>query len=232
MRVSFFLAAGCAAIFLSILAAPALADNARLPYHEVYDAQKAGENFNRTHTNLFVVLTVQSTVPGVNTSNILLSIEARAGKIPIEIGAAGEFAIPLRDDLRAEDPWITANQPKGTMKLNCKVGILMGRLTHSVSYARLMQPVRDSQHIQEQMRRFLPGSARLTATGLKLTFPAAAKKPAAIIRARGGDRKLEADEHGQIILPLVSDLLEENPQISLTDLPVTVEIVWHKRETE
>ncbi len=228
MNVKPILYGGGAALLLFALAGPALAENARLPYHQLYNAQKARADLNRAHTNLLVVLTLQSTLPGVKTSDLAVYIEARAGKIPIEIGAAGDFTLPMRDDLLAEDPWIIINQPKGTMKLNGQVGVIPGRITHSVHYAHVMRPVRDSQEVQEQMRPFFPGSPRLTVTGLKLTFPAAEKRAVVVIHARGGDRKLEADEQGEIILPLASDLLEEDPDISLSDIPGTVEIVSHK----
>src|SRR5208283_1199886 len=144
----------CAALLLFTLAGPALAENARLPYHLLYNAQRAGADLNRAHTNLLVVLTLQSALPGVKTSDLSVSIEAGAGKIPIQIGAVGDFTIPMHGDLLAEDPWIIINQPKGTMKLSCQIGVIPGRITHSVHYARLMRPVRDSQDVQEQMRRF------------------------------------------------------------------------------
>jgi hypothetical protein len=225
MKVKPIFCAGCAAFLLFALAGPARAENARLPYHQLYYAQKAGADLNRAHTNLLVVLTLQSTLPNVKTSDLAAYIEARAGKIPIAIGAAGDFTLPMRDDLLAEDPWIIINQPKGTMKLNGQIGVIPGRITRSVHYARLMRPVRDSEEVQEQMRPFFPGSTRLAMTGLKLTFPAAQKRAVAVIHARGGDRKLEADERGEIILPLAPDLLEEDPEISLSDIPGTVEIV-------
>jgi hypothetical protein len=225
MNVKSILGGCCAAFLLFALAGAALADNARLPYHQLYTAQKAQAELNRTHTNLLVVLTMQSTLSGVKTSDLAAYIDSRAGKIPIEIGAVGDFTLPMRDDLLAEDPWIVCNQPKGTMKLNWQVGVITGRITNSVHYARLMRPVRDSQDVQDQMRRFFPGSPALTMTGLKLTFAAGQTRAVAVIHARDGDRKLEADEQGEIILPLVPDLLEEDPEISLSNIPDTVEIV-------
>jgi hypothetical protein len=220
----------CAVLLLSVLAGPALAENARLPYHQLYNAQKAQAGLNRAHTNLLIVLTLQSTLPGVKTSDLAVFIDSKAGKIPIEIGAAGDFTIPMRDDLLAEDPWLVTNQPKGTMKLSWQGGLILGRITNPISYAHLMGPVRDYEDVQAQMLRFFPGTYKLTVTGLRLTFPAAQNRAAVVIHARGGDRKLAADEHGEIILPLAPDLLEEDPEISLSDMPGTVEIVSHKSD--
>jgi hypothetical protein len=227
MNVKPVLWAGCAALLLSALSGPVWAENARLPYHLLYNAQKAGTDLNRAHTNLLLVLTMESTQPDVKTSDLTAYIGARAGKIPIEIGAAGNFTLPLRDDLLAEDPWVIINQPKGTMKLNVQVGVISGPIGHAVHYTRIMQPVRDSQEVRDAIRPLFPGSPRLVMTGLRLTFPAAQARPVVVLHARGGDRKLEADNHGEIILPLEDALLEEDPVVTMSDKPGTVEIVSH-----
>jgi hypothetical protein len=228
MKVKSIFCASGAALLLFALAGPALAENARLPYHLLYNAQKAQADLSRAHTNLLIALTLQSTLPEVKTSGLAAYIEAKSGRIPIEIGAAGDFTLPMRDDLLAEDPWIVINQPKGTMKLNGQVGVIPGKITHSIQYARVMRPVRECEEVQEQMRPFFPGSPRLAMTGLRMTFPAAEKRAVVIIHAKGGDRKLEADDRGEIIVPLALDLLEEDPEMSLSNIPGVVEIVSRK----
>lgn len=229
MRVKPILKGIFAASLLYAAAGPASAQNARLPYHQLYSIEKAQTQWNRSHTNLFVVMILQSTLPGVKASDLAVYIETKAGKIPVEIGAAGDFTIPMRDDLLAEDPWLITNQPKGTLRLNSKGGLVLGHIANSEHYARLMGPVRDYAEAQEQMRRFFPGSPGLRVTGLRLTFAAAQKSASAVIHAKGGNRKLEANDQGEIILPLVEELLEENPEISLTEIPGAVEIVAHNK---
>jgi hypothetical protein len=225
MSVKTICRATCAAFLFSALAGMAPAENARLPYHQLYSAQKAQSEWNHAHTNLLVVMVMRSTLPHVKTSDLAVYIQTKAGKIPVEIRAGGDFAVPVSDDLLAEDPWIITNQPKGTMRLDWQVAVISGPITKSVHYARLMRPVRESEDVQVEMRRFFPASPRLTVTGLKLTFSPAQKGAVAVIHARGGDRKLEADEHGEIILPLVPELLEEDPEISLPNPPGALEIV-------
>ena len=159
-----------AALCAWLLPLPALSQNARLPYHQIYQAQKAQSDWNQTHTNLLVVLTMQSVNPEIKTTDLAVYIESKSGKIPVEIRPQGDFAIPVTDDLLSEDPWIITNQPKGTMRLNWRLGLLPGRLEKTLHYARLMRPVRDSEEIQAQMRNILPGSPPMMATGLKLKF--------------------------------------------------------------
>jgi hypothetical protein len=225
MRVKSIFCGVGAAWSLWASAGAARADNARLPYHLLYEAQKTRTELNQAHTNLLIVLTVQSTRPGVKTSDLILYIDAKGGPIPIQVGAAGDFVIPLRDDLLEEDPWIVVNQPKGTMKLNWEVGLVPGRLARSLRYARLMRPVAESQVVQEQVRRFSPGSPRLAATGLRMAFAHATTRASVIIHARSGDQKLEANADGEVVIPLTPDLLDEDPEMTLSDSPKAVEIV-------
>jgi len=215
---------------LSALAASAQIANARLPYHLLYNAQKTRIELNAAHTNLLVVLTMQSTQAGVASSNLAVFIDARAGRIPVEIGTAGDFSIPMRDDLLAEDPWVNVNQPRGTMKLNWEVGLLPGRITNSIRYAHLMRPLRESEDIQDNLRRAFGGGPRRSVTGLRLTFPRTQPRALAIVHAKDGNHKLEANENGEIILPLSDDLLNEDPEVTFSGSPAAVEIVSHTSE--
>lgn len=217
-------------VLTAAAAGPALAGEARLPYRQLYEVQKAEAEWNAAHTNLIVVMIMQSTSTNVRTSDLEATIESKAGKIPIVIGPAGDFLLPMREYLYTENPWVTLNQPRGTMKLNWQIGVVPGPITNTVHYARLMQPVRDSEDVQDQMRRFFPGSPRLIMTGLKMTFPSGPKKAVAIIHARDGDRKLQANEHDEIILPLAPDLISEDPLISLSSIPAALGIVSHPAE--
>jgi hypothetical protein len=228
MRFKSILSGLCAVGVSSLLAVSALAEDAKLPYHLLYNAQKTRADLNLAHTNLLIVLTMQSTDAAVKSSDLSVYVDAKAGKIPVQIGAAGDFSVPMQDNLLDEDPWIVVNQPKGTMKLEWQVGLIPGRITNSVQYTKLMKPLRESQDVQLQIRRFFGDGPRRTVTGLKLTFTASQPHPVAVIHAKAGERKLEADGNHEIILPLAADLLNEDPEITLTEIPGAVEIVSHE----
>jgi hypothetical protein len=218
-----------------LLLAPWLgaAEDARLPYHEIYQMQKVQLDLSRTYTNLFLVLQMRSTLPTVKYNDIKAFIQAKSASIPVAIGADGIFSVPMREDLLAEDPWILVNQPKGTMQLNWHAGLspsMARQLTNNIHYGPLMRAVRDCDDVQEAMRQFFPSAPRLTAVGLKLTFRSSAISAAAIIHAKTGDRRLPADTLGELIIPLDGDLLEENPVMTLTQSPIAVEIVTRKSE--
>ena len=221
------------ALLRFLLLAPLLAraEDARLPYHEIYRMQKAQMDLSRAYTNLALVLQMRSRLPNVKSSDIRASIDAKAGRIPVLIGPDGAFSVPVREDLLAEDPSIIVNQPRGTMELNWHAGLapsLARQMTNAVHYAPLMRAVRQCEDVQEAMRQFFPTAPRLTAVGLRLTFRSSSIAPAALIHAKGGIRRLPADTLGQLIIPLAGDLVEENPVITLTESPAAVEIVTRK----
>jgi hypothetical protein len=104
------------------------------------------------------------------------------------------------------------------------------QMTNSIRYGRLMRIVRECDDVQETMRQFFPAAPRLSVAGLRLTFRSSAVAPAVLIHSKDGNRRLPADALGELIIPLDSDLVEEDPVMTLTESPVAVEIVTRKSE--
>jgi hypothetical protein len=208
------------------------AENARLPYHEIYRIQQAQAALAKDHQNLALVLQIHSVLPNVKPSDIQASIDAKSGRIPVPIGANGSISVPEREDLLAEDPWIIVNQPKGSMELNWHAGLspaLARNLTNFIHYGPLMRAVRECDDVQEKMRQFFPAAPRLTMVGLKIAF----RQPdaAVIIHTKSGPRKLPSDALGELLIPLDEDLLAEDPLMTLTATPAAVEIVSRKTDS-
>ncbi len=218
--------------FLLLAPLLAAAQDARLPYSQINRIQQAQLELSRAHTNLVLVLQMRSTNQQVKSGDISVFIAAKSGRIPVSIGADGIFSVPMRADLLAENPWLIVNQPGGSMELNWHAGLapaLARQMTNAIHYARLMRAVRECDEVQAAMRQFFPAAPRLSTVGLRLTFRSAAVAPAAILHAKGGNRRLPADA-GELIIPLDGDLMEEDPVLTLTESPVAVEIVTRKTD--
>jgi hypothetical protein len=214
-----------------VLCSAALAENARLPYHYLYRIEKLQDDLCRAHPDLQINLQLQSALPDVKTSDIQLYLDRKSGKVPIALSTEGDIALPLRDDLLAEDPWLVANQPKGTMQVNWQAGLsrsFVRQMTNSIRYAPLMRALRDCEEVQAKMREFFPESPKLTVAGLKLVFPPEAKPASLVIHAKHGDRKLQTDADGELLLPLEQTLLQENPLITLSAPPAKVQVMYRK----
>jgi hypothetical protein len=226
------LAAQCGFLgLLLMLCATAYAEDARVPYHYLYQIEKLQSNLCQAHPDLQMSLQLQSALPDVKTSAIQVYLDHKSGRIPLTLGADGDLVLPLRDDLLAEDPWLIANQPKGTMELNWQAGLsraFVRQLTNSIRYAPLMRALRDCQEVQARMREFFPESPKLVVAGLKLFFPPGAKAASLIIHAESGDQKLQTDAAGELFLPLEQKLLEENPLITLSTPPAKVQVMYRK----
>lgn len=214
-----------------VLCSAAIAENARLPYHYLYRIEKLQSDLCQAHPNLQISLQLQSALPDVKTSTIQVYLDRKSGKLPVTLSPEGDIALPLRDDLLAEDPWLIANQPKGTMQLNWQAGLarpFVRQMTNSIRYAPLMRALRDCEEVQAKMREFFPGSPKLTVAGLKLVFPRQAKPASLVIHSKRGDQKLEADAAGELFLPLEQTLLAEDPLITLSSPPAKVQVMYRK----
>ena len=64
-----------------------------------------------------------SRLAGVSPAVIKLTLKTIAGDIAIPLNADGEFSLPVTDELREENPWITANQPEGWLIMTASVSI-------------------------------------------------------------------------------------------------------------
>jgi hypothetical protein len=217
----------CHGLFASVLlvALPSPAQNARLPYAELYKMQRVQSELSGAYTNLVVVLRMELASTNARTTNLDAYIDAKSGRIPVKIGHDGDFSVPMSDDLVAENPWIIANQPRGTMKLDWFVGLAVRPLGTSIRYRPLMQVVRDCGDVRERMRQVFPGAPKSTVLGLKLTFSPPGQGVTVVIHSERGDRKLEADAKGELTIIIEPDLFEENPLVTLSKESASVDLV-------
>ncbi|MAP08384.1 MAG: hypothetical protein CMM00_06010 [Rhodopirellula sp.] len=60
---------------------------------------------------------VRSIAPGVSPDDIRMTLKSKAGDLVISVDANGHFDLPVSKELRDEDPWLIANQPKGSLRM-------------------------------------------------------------------------------------------------------------------
>jgi len=217
----------CHALFASalLMALPSPAQNARLPYAELYQMQRVQSELSDAYTNLVVVLRMEPASTNARSTNLEAYIDAKSGRIPIKIGEDGDFSVPMGNDLLAENPWIITNQPRGTMKLSWFMGLVLRHLGTAMSYRPLMKVVLDCGDVRERMRQVFPGAPKSKVSGLKLAFSPPERGATMVIHSQRGDRKLEADAKGELTILIEPDLFEENPLVTLSKEPARVELV-------
>jgi hypothetical protein len=211
------LLAAAAAIFCFV--SPLRAENARLPYAALYRMEKIQDELSHAYTNLVVVLRMTPTNSAVKPGAVQVYIDAKTGKIPVKIAPGGDFSVPLSDDLLAEGPWLITNQPKGAMQLDWGLALAVDRVANPTRYRRLMKAVKDCAYVEDRMREVLPSTTRVNITGLKIIFPASAENASAVIHAKAGDQKIDANPARALVIPLNPAWLDEDPEVTFSTPP-------------
>jgi Protein of unknown function (DUF2987) len=215
----------CCLFLFGFMLPPSLcAENAKLPYQQIYEMQKVQAKLSRTYTNVQIFLKMSSRLTEVKISDLQIHIDARDGRIPVKLGSDGTLSLPMSDALQKENPWIVVNQPRGSMQLEWRFGLNTAPVTTHMRYRELMQGINDLEPIQEQMLQVFSSVPKLTVSGLKLIFGAAKEGAAVVIHAKSGDRILKIDAHGEAVIPLDRALLEENPEVVLPEMPKKLDV--------
>ncbi len=195
------------------------ADPARIPYSVVCQIQKSQAKVSQAYTNLQIVLRMRSIQPGIKPEDLRVFIDSKEGPIDVKLDSGGNFSVPVRDSLLNENPWIMVNQPKGTMKLEWNVGVIV-HPTAGMRYGDLMRPLQDVQAVGREIAR---GGSTLTVHGLKLTFPKD-KEITVVIHAKRGDKIFKTDPDHSLVIPWDTALLDEDPEVSMPDAPERCEV--------
>jgi hypothetical protein len=199
-------------------------EQAKLPYAAVYQAVTMQFDEIKSLTNRQARFVMSSKSPDVKPQDITLYIDAKAGRIPLELNSDGTFSLPLRADLMKENPFIVANQPKGTMKLEADITLQVkidseGQILaeqHKARYRYLFSVESILDHALEHATKALPeyeAEREETTSWFEFTSTPATNAPALIHSARGNIR-VKPDQDGVIRLRYDSNLAKENPWVT------------------
>ena len=133
-------------------------------------------------------------------SPIALEIHATKGRIPLNLAENGELVdFPLTPELRAENPPVFSNQPKGTLALQASIAIRYpGKLTESAQW-------------YEDALRQANGAVRSAAGLMSFTAPRAktivfvfapGSSDFVTLKSAGGEKPVPADDKGNVRLKL------------------------------
>lgn len=199
-------------------------DQAKLPYAAVYQAVTMQFEEIKSLTNRQARFIMSSSLPGVESKDISLYIDSKAGRIPLQLSADGTFSLPLRDDLRKENPLIVANQPKGTMNLTADI-TLRGKIDsegqllskqHKARYRYLFSIETVLDQAYEHAVKALPEyEAERGETMSSFEFkPTSPTNAPALIHSAGGDIPVHPDQGGVIRIEYDPKLAKENPWVT------------------
>jgi len=145
------------------------------------------------YDHLVAIERVESKMPDVRPQDIRIVIHARQGAIPVPVAATGEVKFPVTDALRAENPPVETNQPKGSLALIVNVALKVA------DHARV--PWAEIEAGLTQVKAFYAetqGAAAPAIDGVEAHFTAGT---AAMLTIEGkNERLLMADPEGRIIV--------------------------------
>jgi hypothetical protein len=145
------------------------------------------------YDRLVAVERIESKLPGVRPQDIRVAIHAKSGVIPVAVGADGAVKFPVSDALRAENPPVETNQPKGSLALIVNVG-LRGAGALSVPWSDIEAGLGQARAFYANHR----GDAAPAISGVEVHFPPGGS---AMLTIEGKDeRLLMADSAGRIVV--------------------------------
>lgn len=196
-------------------------EHAKLPYATVYKAVTMQFEQIETLTNRHVRFAMLSKLPNVSPRDIRLYIDSRTGRIPLELSSDGTFTLPVSADLMEENPFIVANQPRGTMKLAADI-TLRGKLDsegqllaeqHKARYRYLFSGEGIVDGAFDHAIEALPDSdvnRKETISSFEFQ-PTPPTNAPALIQSADGDIRVKPDQDGVIRIKYDPKLAKENP---------------------
>ena len=182
----------------ALIASIALAQNAAgeatstTPYLTLYQVLSPVHGIG-AYDHLVAIERIESKTPGVRPQDIRIVIHARQGAIAVPVAATGEVQFPVTDALRAENPPVETNQPKGSLALIVNVALKV------TDHARV--PWTEIEAGLAQVKAFYAqtqGASAPAIDGVEAHFAAGT---AAMLTIEGkNERLLMADPEGRIIV--------------------------------
>jgi len=232
----------CAALFaclMTLITAPTRADDAlaTLHYYDLLDIRHSVsylQDLKRLRFDMYV----SSVRPGVPPGSIRLAMHRVSGMlVDIPVDAAGRFDLPELPGLMQENPLITTNQPKHSLKVTVIVDLAPLTKTKT-TYADLMLGVTQFNQGMDRdgamqgmfnskadgMLLFYPGGNHsLTLTGRKFKKVIASETVAQAAAHLRSVQLMGLNGKVSIIyVPLDKKWLKQNPQAVLDSLPGSV----------
>ena len=155
-----------------------------------------------TYDHLVAIERIESKNAAVKPETIKVVIYAKSGAIFVPVAPSGEVKFPVTDALRAENPAVETNQPRGSLALIVNVALKIGDRTRV--------PWTDIEAGLDQVKKFYAetqGSAAPTINGIEAHF--SGEKDAMLTIEGKGERLLMADASGRIIV--TREMANENP---------------------
>lgn len=203
------------ALLLPTLACATEAVSSTTPYQALYEVLSPVRTI-RAHDRLVALERVASKSGDVPPQDIRIVIHARAGDIAVPVGADGSVDFPADEALRAENPAVETNQPKGSLSLTVKAGLRVPEAL-IVKWSEFTAALAQADALYANA----PGAvSTVKARGIEIHF-----KPgtAASVTVQGrSERLLRPDSSGRILVTREMVVDAEQPNLVFSQRAISI----------
>lgn len=207
-----------ALFFVLAALAPSLvcADFAAVPYASLHQVLAPAPALAQL-TRLRLVPRVESRDPAVPADSIRLVVQARSGPRELAVARDGSIAFPIDRELLAENPLVSSNQPRGSLRASLSVELepLAGPVW---SYAQLWEGMLEAE---QALRRQDPDDAGAAIEGVELHF-SSGREARVVIVDRSAEELLLSDAMGRVFIRRDQALLEREARLQLSEEAIRV----------
>jgi len=196
------------AVLAAALSPPSRADTSVVPYTALYESLRPALEVSG-HDRLVARTRILSKRGDVAPEQIRLDIQSRSGVRSVRVAANGDVQFPLDEGLRAENPPVASNQPKGSLTLSVAI-VLKAPPGLRFPYRHIAAGI-------DQMREIVAADGnddRFKVQGVELWFDPAAHAQLSVVGRV--ERLLMADRAGRIVLDDSAELREDGVLLALT----------------
>lgn len=179
------------------------------PYLALYEVL-APVQVIRGYDRLLAIERVDSKSPGIRAQDIRITIRAKRGAIAVPLAADGSVEFPTDDALRAENPVVETNQPKGSLMLTVHAALRVPAAL-DLPWSEIEAGLRQAE---ELFAKGAGGGNAAKVRGVEILF---APGPAASVTLSGrSERLFKADEGGRVIVTRDMIVEKESPRLQLS----------------
>jgi len=187
---------------------------ARLPYKQLMKI--AQSDMRQTKNAKSYKLKIQSSLPGVKSSDIQLFLDVPEKPVVLVVDNDGFVEVPNSVNLYNINPDLVANQPRGTLSISVEMEVPKSKppkiVDGKVAYRELFRPLVE---IETEMKKVDP-TFGLTGQQQFVLEIETGKEPIKITRAFGS-RTYRPNSKGKIYMIKEAYLYEENPTVQIPD---------------
>lgn len=193
---------------------------AKIPYKFIY--QMGIIDLESDHFAINEYVMIESKLDDVSAGDITLFIDSGNKKIPIKVDNDGSFDFPMESGLLKENPFVYANQPKGSLRIEKRFYVASEWIeTNSFPYSKnwlpdLINKFSKLKNKVSSMQGIIDyNSPDIISNNLVLQLRGNMNPLKVVIKGSAGEDVYLADGNGEVIIPINADYTAKDIEVEV-----------------